>query len=332
MTADKPRLLFLHNGQERFVQQDLQLLQSDFQVTDFYMPNKFPQNGFKLWQAIQAADVIFIWFASWNAFWAIQIANLFNKKSVLVVGGYDTANLPIANYGSQRGGLTKWMSQNTMKTADLILPFSEYSRSEAHTQAEINLQKMHTVYLGVPDLFADSQNFSKNGSVLTVGNVEWANLQRKGLEPFVQTASRLPETNFILIGAWRDDSINYLKKIATPNVTFTGKLSDTELINYYREASVYVQASLHEGFGLSVAEAMLAECVPVVTKVGSLPEVVGECGIYADSPEPAHLATSIQQAFNAQPEQGKKARQRILIKFPPENRQKALSDFIKGLL
>ena len=43
---------------------------------------------------------------------------------------------------------------------------------------------------------------------------------------------------------------------------------ESELTTLYAEDSVYVQPSLHEGFGLSVAEAMSAGCVPVVTSAG----------------------------------------------------------------
>jgi hypothetical protein len=69
-----------------------------------------------------------------------------------------------------------------------------------------------------------------------------------------------------------------LRQAASPNVEFLGFVSDEELFSLYARASVYVQASMHEGFGLSVAEAMSAGCIPVVTRAGSLPEVVGDVG------------------------------------------------------
>ena len=55
---------------------------------------------------------------------------------------------------------------------------------------------------------------------------------------------------------------------APPNVTLTGWVEEDELDALYRRAAVYVQASRHEGFGLSVAEAMLAGDIPVVTARG----------------------------------------------------------------
>ena len=90
-----------------------------------------------------------------------------------------------------------------------------------------------------------------------------------------------------------DEAIDYLKGVATANVTFTGSVSADVLLDYYRKASVYVQPSLHEGFGLSVAEAMLAGCVPVTTGAGALPEVTGKCGVRLSSPDPAEIAQAI---------------------------------------
>lgn len=100
---------------------------------------------------------------------------------------------------------------------------------------------------------------------------------------------------FVLAGKWRDDAIDYLRSIATPNVVFTGQVENPTLIDLYTRSSVYVQLSRHEGFGLSVAEAMLAGCIPGVTRVGSLPEVVGDAGIYVDTKEPAEIARAIHE-------------------------------------
>ncbi len=106
--------------------------------------------------------------------------------------------------------------------------------------------------------------------MLTVGNVDRPNLQRKGLEPFVRAAALLPGRRFVVVGAWLDDAIEQLRAIAPPNVTFTGRLSDAQVQDQLRRAAVYVQASLHEGFGMSLAEAMAAGCVPVVTRAGPM--------------------------------------------------------------
>ena len=104
------------------------------------------------------------------------------------------------------------------------------------------------------------------------------NLERKGHRPFVLAARELPDVRFVLAGRWDDDAIDVLRADAPENVLFTGYLEDEELDAWFRRAAVYAQPSLHEGFGLSLAEAMLAGAVPVVTKAGALPEVVGDVG------------------------------------------------------
>jgi len=168
--------------------------------------------------------------------------------------------------------------------------------------------------------------------VLTVGNVWQENLLRKGLLPFVQAAAHLPATKFMLIGKWYDDSIETLRRVAGPNVEFTGFVSDERLVDLYQRASVYVQASLHEGFGLSVAEAMLAGCIPVVTRKGALPEVVGDAGVYAASNDPLDVAVAIRRALTLDGSARQRARERILTQFPVERRRKALYALVDQLL
>jgi glycosyltransferase involved in cell wall biosynthesis len=127
----------------------------------------------------------------------------------------------------------------------------------------------------------------------------------------------------VLAGAWQDDAISVLRTVATPNVNFTDWLEPQALAVLFQQASVYVQASLHEGFGLAVAEAMAAGCIPVVTRVGSLPEVVDDCGVYVE-PEPQAIANGIQIALESSPDQRRRARDRILNQFPVSKRRAAL--------
>ncbi|HEV3112923.1 MAG TPA: glycosyltransferase [Candidatus Binataceae bacterium] len=71
-----------------------------------------------------------------------------------------------------------------------------------------------------------------------------------------------------------------VRKDSPPNLQVTGYLPEAKLAQLLGASSVYAQLSYMEGFGASLAEAMLAGCVPVVTRQGSLPEVVGDCGYY----------------------------------------------------
>ena len=167
---------------------------------------------------------------------------------------------------------------------------------------------------------------------LTVGNIDRGNLQRKGHEPFVRAAALLPDVSFVLVGNWKDDAIDYLRSIAAPNVIFTGRVSDDVLLDYYRQASVYVQPSLHEGFGLSVAEAMLAGCVPVTTGAGSLTEVTGECGVRTSSADPTEIAAAIKNALDYRDEARAAIRNHILEKFPMQDRSRNLKQLIQPLL
>ena len=59
-------------------------------------------------RGVLRADVVFGWFASWHTFFPITLAWLLRKPSVMIIGGFDTANMPDIGYGYQQGGLRGW--------------------------------------------------------------------------------------------------------------------------------------------------------------------------------------------------------------------------------
>ena len=62
-----------------------------------------------------------------------------------------------------------------------------------------------------------------------------------------------------------------------PNVVWLGEVDDAELARQYRGARCLVYASLYEGFGLPVAEALACGC-PIVTTTGSAMEEIAGAG------------------------------------------------------
>jgi glycosyltransferase involved in cell wall biosynthesis len=137
---------------------------------------------------------------------------------------------------------------------------------------------------------------------------------------------------FVLAGRWDDDAADELRESATPNVTLTGWVKEDALNEHYRRASVYVQPSAHEGFGLSVAEGMLAGCIPVTTTAGALPEVVGDVGVQVESQDPAQLAAAIRRALESSDDARAAARERVLRCFPLEVRRAGVQRLVAETL
>jgi glycosyltransferase involved in cell wall biosynthesis len=157
-------------------------------------------------------------------------------------------------------------------------------------------------------------------------------LQRKGLIDFVRAAALVPDVPFVVIGEWRDRSVDLLRDMAPANVSFTGQVSLEVLYAYMSRAHVYVQASQHEAFGLAAAEAMLHKCVPVVTRAGALPELVGDTGLYVESTEPGPLAATIREALDMPIDLGRRAHERIVCNFPLNLRRQGLNRVIESVL
>jgi glycosyltransferase involved in cell wall biosynthesis len=111
-------------------------------------------------------------------------------------------------------------------------------------------------------------------------------------------------------------------------VTLTGWVEQDVLNRHMRDASVYVQASAHEGFGMSVAEAMLAGCIPVTTRAGALPEVVDEVGVQVDDADPKRLADGIEQALAMDDQARERARRRVLECFGLDVRRRGLHQVV----
>jgi glycosyltransferase involved in cell wall biosynthesis len=321
------RLLFVHSRKASFVAIDRAILAERFEIEDLYQPGRWP-NPLKIVRGVLRADVVFGWFASWHTFFPITLAWLLRKPSVLIIGGFDTANMPDIGYGYQQGGLRRWASRWIMRRAGRLITNSNYSLGEIERTTPIPPSRVTVVHHGVPDPFGEANPNDKERLAITVGAIDHGTLVQKGQLPFVQAARELPDVRFVFAGKWLDDAIDELRALAPANVEFTGWLSDADLHDLYRRAAVYVQASRHEGFGLAVAEAMLAGCVPVVMNVTAMPEVVGDAGVLIDSQSPEAVAAGVRRALDLGPGAGARARERILTAFPMENRRAGLLEIV----
>jgi glycosyltransferase involved in cell wall biosynthesis len=325
------RILYVHSRKATFVAIDREILAERYEVEDLYQPGRVP-NPLAVARGVLRADLVFGWFASWHTFFPITLAWLLRKPSVLVIGGFDTANMPEIDYGYQRGGLRRRASRWIMRRAGRLVTNSRYSLSEIERNTPIPPEQVTVVHHGVPDAPGELPEAAKERMALTVGAIDRTTLVQKGQRPFVEAAARLPDVRFVFAGKWLDDAVEELRAAAGDNVELTGWLSDDDLVDAYRRASVYVQASRHEGFGLAVAEAMLAGCVPVVMDVTAMPEVVGDAGVLISSQDAEAVADGVRRALELGPEAHRRARDRILGEFPMERRREGILRVVEDAL
>ncbi len=174
-------------------------------------------------------------------------------------------------------------------------------------------------------LFANSANTARrlehfNGLVAEPLHVpiQLAGLSPVAREPFLFTVSRLDATKRIDLllrslarlhtpirtviagdGPQRDD----LHALATElglsdQVTFTGRISDEEVVDYYNRCQAVYYGPIDEDFGLVTVEAFTAgKAVVTVADSGGVLELVshGETGLIADRPCPDAIAPLIEE-------------------------------------
>lgn len=89
-------------------------------------------------------------------------------------------------------------------------------------------------------------------------------------------------------------------------VIFTGFFPEEDLPYLISGALAFVMPSLFEGFGIPALEAMASGVPVVVSRKASLPEVVGEAGVYVDPYNVEDIAKSLQLVSNFESNQREK--------------------------
>ncbi len=330
--ATQLKILFVGHLSTSWIGRDFELL-SDFYVESLQIKSRSFHTLFMLLRQFISADIVYVWFIKISTFIVVFLSLFLNKKTIVVTGGYDVAKEPKINYGQMLNPLRARMVKFVLEHATKVLSVSRYQKEKeiARITKKANVR--------VVPLPCDTERFhpsqEKEKLVITVSKISWSFIKRKGLETFLSAAKFFPDVSFVLIGRHADDSINYLRAKAPPNITFTGFVETEKLVEWYQRAKVYCQLSYHESemSGGAVGEAMACECIPVVSsRISSIREAVGDCGFYVPYGDEKATAKAIQETLKASQLLGEKARKRMLTMFPMEKRKQALHRAIQEVM
>jgi glycosyltransferase involved in cell wall biosynthesis len=194
------------------------------------------------------------------------------------------------------------------KNVDAIITISETSKKDICRFLGINPQKVYVIYLAPRPVFREMENgnWKKEAMkrygipdrfALYVGDVNY----NKNI-PVLLEASRLAKIPLIICGKQASEieklnlnhaELKHLKNLDWTGVLRLGFVSDKDLVSIYNLASVYIQPSLYEGFGLPVLEAVSCGTPLVAAKTQALVEILGDGVDYVDPHDPKAIAKSI---------------------------------------
>ncbi len=284
----RKKILFIYTNYSTFVKTDFEILSTEHEVIKYqFQPDKgliktayellrqFTFLIFRIWNF----DIIYIWFADYHSFLPVVLAKIFGKKSFVVIGGYDVANIPEIGYGSLTKSIRKTATLLTVKNATLCLPVVEKLEKRIHELCPY--AKTQTIYTGYQfDNFVDHKEISKERDKIILSVSITENHQRymvKGLDRFKQLSEDMPDFQFIIIGVKEK-----ARKLFFPipqNLSLLPPLKQNKLKEYYLQASFYAQFSRSEGLPNALCEAMLHGCIPIATKIGGIPTATGPFGL-----------------------------------------------------
>ncbi len=116
--------------------------------------------------------------------------------------------------------------------------------------------------------------------------------REKGVSEIIQVAKKYPGKQFVLVGPL-DDEIDIPENT---NIITKGKKEHKEAIELMLDSDVVILPSYSEGFPLTVLEGMSCGLPIIATKVGAIPDMIGENGgILVDKGNVEQIAQAIER-------------------------------------
>lgn len=205
-------------------------------------------------------------------------------------------------YGRWKTFWSKVLYKLNIVHCDTIVTISEYSKQDLINVLGVDPGKIKLLYCFLPSLEIEEirskqgnrETISIDGKVhhlkkpyfLAVSSIQPIKNYEGLMLAFGLFHKKNPEYNLYVVGGkgWSYEKVfSIVREQGLENaITFTGYISDDDINTLYFNCHATVMPSFYEGFGYTPLEGFYRGKICVATKITSVPEVVGNAGIYVD--------------------------------------------------
>ena len=352
----RKKILFIYPNYSSFVKTDFEILSSEHDVIKYqFKPVKglFKTGGelikqfFYLLFNIWKFDSVFIWFADYHSFLPVLFTRILNKKSFVVIGGFDAVSLPELKYGLfQTNKVRQITGSLAIKYSSYLLPVDKslikntnYYASSSSKGIPVGVKNFVKNIRGIIKIIPTGYNsnvwkeypkIKRKNSIVTVGYIpNWLRWNLKGCDLIYELANSLKDIDFYIYGISKEFLTELKTKITIPsNLFLFHKISANNLPEIYSKHKIYAQFSLSEGLPNVLCESILCGCIPVGSNVNGIPTAILDQGLILSHKNLDSAIEIINTAMNFPKEKTVKNYQYVLEVFTIENRKNAILDLI----
>jgi len=350
------RIAYIYPIISTFVKRDQEIIRTEYELNafEFYVNSKwslfvlFLKQFFFLLRNKKHTNVVVCQFAGFHSIMPVMLSKITRYKVLIITGGTDCVSFPSINYGNYRGGILKWVTSYSLKNCTQISSIHEaliYVENTFYIRKEESIQgyKHHIPGIKTPDeviyngydgeIWYRNLKITRNEIIFLTGVGKYYEKIQflKGFDMIIQCATSYPQAKFVILGVNEDEKPD----IFSSNVLFYPVQDREALFTWYNKATFYFQLSISEGFPNALSESMLCECIPIVSGVSSMPEIIEGCGFVVKKRSMEELNSVVNEALSLSKDEiqhlSNSSRMKILSKYTLKDRKEKLLALIKKL-
>lgn len=210
--------------------------------------------------------------------------------------GSDTTTRAPWLYALKRYGYNQVIRKTLSQAKDIIVPTNTVKNDILALFEGVKPERIHPIPEAPDEIFRQNLKFENlrfkipTNYVLFVGNV----YPHKNLSILLEAMKSLTELELVIVAK----SSPFLSRVLAPfdqaRIHVLSNISDVELVEVYRHASVLVTPSLMEGYGLVGLEALMVGTPVIASNIPVYREVYGDKVTYFDPKSSVDLLKKIQ--------------------------------------